>query len=52
MLDGDALNDKKVSTMVICLTVMFVMFLNSTLTTLEQNKGWKANLEKNQDWLK
>lgn len=52
MLSGDGLNDKKVSTMVICLVVMFVMVAISMVISLEQNKGWKAYLEENRGRLK
>ncbi len=49
---GGELNDKKVSTMIICLVVMFVMMTISMVISVEQRKGWKVYLEKNKDRLK
>ncbi len=46
------LNDKKVSTMIICLVVLFVMMTISMVISVEQKKGWKVYLEKNKDRLK
>ncbi len=52
ILDGGRLNDKKVSTIVICLTVMFVLSTITLLIASEQKKEWKEYLKKNRDRLK
>lgn len=49
---GGGLNDKKVGTIAVCLVVAFVMMIISAIIKLEQNKDWKAYLEKNQNRLK
>ncbi len=51
LMDGE-LNDKKVSTMVICLAVMFVLGIISMVISCDRNKGWKKYLEENRDRLK
>lgn len=52
LLGRGGLNDKKVSTMIVCLVVMFVMMIIAMVISLEQKKGWKAYLEENRGRLK
>lgn len=49
---GGELNDKKAGTMAVCVVVVLVMMSICTIIKLEQNKDWKAYLEKNQNRLK
>ncbi len=49
---GGELNDKKAGTMAVCVVVLLVMMIICMIIKLEQNKDWKAYLEKNQNRLK
>lgn len=52
LLGRGGLDDKKISTMIICMVVLFVMMIIAMVISLDQKKGWRAYLEENQKRLK